>query len=792
MSEQVWCLHIEGVGKSGGEADGVLWVSDAVERLSSSQLSGLGFDLDTDLAGVDNHTLVTRDGGGVDASGVSTEPFSPRANASGATFELRAFDGVAEKFMYIDPRADAALTGEVEKTDTDIPLDDATLGGDVVWVGHEAIKLGTWDESDSYTGSTRAYYTPATKGQHHPDEANVYTDAVPTWGGRRVRLYTYDVSTSTLNLRWRGQLASSPTSAMGLRAAIVRMPCDGPLTERDRWVVNSDPLVFRCDWTDGVRHTLRVRKSEDSDTIRGGLGGVATRVRKASDWATSGNPTYLKIGGDLFRKFAGTQQQQLGAPKFQPDDLEPEDGFQPYEGIATEVFVIDRQNGGDANATRPLADVTKKFSDRYPFHPVAIDAAVCLSTRSTTSTPDDFDIFQAPYWGLDLGWLFEDDIITRVHDIIQATPFLQIDQLVIGWEGQPIEWLPFGEKKLLRPFGLTRAITDDGNLTYAQAELASVKNFSDALDNKVTALTGGGDRAPGPLEFDTGRGDTVSQQPVEYDNLPWQEPKRQLVRAVGDDSARTANSVRRSGETLDYGTITSEQSVTVNAVSRLLMQHFAMPRLRIRVDDFVDDGKDYDLGSWVTLNDLPLRDAWLVDEDGDRIETLGDSANFSGQIIGRTPEFDQGQTTYLLDILLANYVHGAIRWRGPSARITGVNAGGNILEVSTDSDFGLPESDASVFTIGDEISVWDQVGTLHESTFPEIIDLEAVSASVIEIELDSFFSTNPSSNQIIRLAPSNTYVNTAVLTGIDRAYAFIADNTDTPTLGNGDDADTYG
>lgn len=193
-----------------------------------------------------------------------------------------------------------------------------------------------------------------------------------------------------------------------------------------------------------------------------------------------------------------------------------------------------------------------------------------------------------------------------------------------------------------------------------------------------------------------------------------------------------------------------------------------------------------------------MRDAWLIDNDGNRVAALNTDIEFTGQIYGRTPQWGDGQLTHLLDMALMNFSHGLIRWRGPSAQIFETDSGNNDIWIDGGSVFGASVTDdGAQFTAGDEIAVWDQNGALHEATYNEIQSVTQTASpngdgDEWRLRLDSWYSASPSAGQMVRLAPATQYSNTNILSNIARAWAYIADNTATPQLGNGDDADKYG
>lgn len=761
--DTLYLVHVEGIGLNG---EPVLWTHDGAERILPGTSLESSWEFDFRYDDIPGPSLVPPDQN-FDAQRVYAEPFEARSRSGQATIRFRAFDGVGARFLRRARTAIASTTEPLDRTETAIDLDTPNLDSKVVYIGHETIELGT-ETSQTYSPCERGHFR--SQATPHRTGANVY-DVVPVWAGRMVTLYTYHVDDDALVQRERYRTVEEDGQAIGMSGGTIAMPVRGASANRGHWQVNTDPQIVRPTPDDnGDFHACRVRQEgypKFSPEVY-----AQSHIRKEDE-------DYSLITKWRTQDLYAINGYQGSFPDAGTEDSEP-DAWVPYDGELTEVFTVPLD-------TAPLAQLTGvENADIAPRHPIAIDAAVCLSTVETSKDVDAFDIFQAPHFGLGLQWLFAGNIVGRVKDLIDEYPDRLIDEFVLAGDGEPIDWMSWSDKHLLQPLGFYRAITKDGKMTYQSIDLADVGDYSAVVGTPIEAKTAPGD-APGPLDFETGRGHISDTVEVIYRDLPWQTPARQLVQAVEADSPRTASLQSRSDATLNLGAIQSESAVTRQGVAQLLFQHYQMPRLTIRVHDWRETGADYGIGERVALKDLPLEDEYLYDRDGTRIAAITDDPRFVGTILSRTPHYGGDAITYRLTLLLTNFAHQLTRWRAPSARVSGYASNRVVLPDST--DFGDVQADPSRFTVGDDVAAWSIDG-VQQGGVAEIISISGGSGSDWAFDLNADISAQ--AGDYLRLARYNDYANAGVLPGVDRAYVYLGDSARDAQISGDVEADIYG
>jgi hypothetical protein len=132
--------------------------------------------------------------------------------------------------------------------------------------------------------------------------------------------------------------------------------------------------------------------------------------------------------------------------------------------------------------------------------------------------------------------------------------------------------------------------------------------------------------------------------------------------------------------------------------------------------------------------------------------------------------WDLSDHSYTLTLLLLGYRVGAyVRERAPAAVVFSYNAG-TLTIVTEDSIFGGDPYDATAFTVGDEVALYERDGRLAS------FDVRTVtSVSFNAITISSAFSSAPSAGRVLGLPYSNEFANTTRYPATPRPYAAIAD-----------------
>ena len=709
----------------------------------------------------------------------SVDPATGEFSLSAFVFELHNLDTVALTFLYQQTRAVDVIQSELTATATTVAISRTDLAGEVIFVGMETIRLGTHAGSGQYTGCTRGYHgSVATR--HNLGRA-VYT-AIPKWRGRALELVSHSDAGAAV-IRWRGLIDGIRTSEDGTKLLIacreVWSTLIGTRTNRGAEAVQD--------------HGIRL-KSLTPGAISGQLRAGSTAIKQQLIQAESAPRWgFFQIADGLFllnyaSPFNGIWKvsdsapvAQLGSGKTVLDsDYDPRDPDRVFNPLTTfpifEVFCVSKDIDTRAVATSlPRASATRGYD--YPYHPLTIAAVLLFGSDSVVGDRARYDS-TTTRWAANLGNMFAADIITTLNDLILATRGIEVDFFLLGWDGKEEDVLKVIITRLLRPYGFFLGVTTDGLLTIARFRLFDVLAYDAAIVNQVEALT-----SPLQIEYDAAQGSAVDVIEARVGELPWRAGRNVTLQASGGDADRS-----RLGDnqkwTVDYSTIDSanidEAIRRVIALSQLGV--FALPRLMIRVDDAEITGANLDHGALVTLADLPINEAYLVDNDGNRISEINNAVEFTGMIVGR--RYLVGPRTYEITLLLTNFRGGLARLRCPSMRV--LSKSGSTVTAPTTSEYGGLTHDAAEFNVGDQVQFY--VASTFALVSPTIFTITGINNSTRVVTLNA--DPGAVTGAIMELAHYPLYTNRPRVTNTSLlVYTFMALGGD---LATGEKAHVYG
>lgn len=825
-------IHIAGVGDSTDFTDGTLWVTPAGRDLA-----------DGDPA--DYSVTVALDPESTQALNYATNPFEQgegRVTSSAFRFRMPARDDLATRFLHVQHQTGIALNEDLTASETDIDLDlsnssisASTLENSAIYVGDETIKLGSLS-SGTYSSSTRGFWGSPSKP--HDSGDNVYSSHEPHWDQREVTLYEIEVlgTNVTLSKRWQGYVDLSGENELGTReqGAGLEIPSSDETSKWGGVAIRQEPKAIEGQ-DKSIKTVNPGTASGLSNFYAGDLGDDGeSHVYKTDTGSRNyvSNLRFIRLGDTV-------QLAQNDSLIFKPTDIGAPEPDLPGDKQSRQTNPADLETGPHEiffvsknldkqtlsgitdlrSTTRELTEqpddvqgvgISPSSKDRYPYHPLAIALSLEWSTDSTTTTPEEFDILQAPQWSIDRKDKYESGIVATAHTIIQETSDLQIDHLEIGFEPGPIEILKIIDRKLLAPFGFFRGLNDKGELTLSHVGLADVDDLVDAstgaFNAPVPAIPGPGESEAGPLSLTTGLSETVDAVDLKFGQRAWDENASHIYYRARDGDAVAPGSQQKPEFQLDLTTISSNTDAKRRAQRSALLQHFQTPILEFRAPppERVSGTPGYSVGNVISIQDLSLANEWLVDSDGNRVNQLAKDAEFSALILGW--RYNLESRTYRMRVMLTNFVKAvAVRLRAPSAVLIEVESGEPITKVwvGDSSEFDAPESDGLEFAVGDDIYFSQQdgkdVGTGPTREIGDIVDDNNTpnGNSGYRIELEDSLSGGdiPSKDQIMRFANFDDYSNPGhdgeYSTDITPIYVWLGESDG--TLGSGDDdAAIYG
>lgn len=660
------------------------------------------------------------------------DPVTGDWSVSALSFRLDASDAIATALLRTEVDSDNAVSSALDSTTTTLAT-SSSVSGSVVYVGDETMRITSG--SNPYTVTRGAYGSTA---EAHAAGA-IVTEHPAYWVPRRVAFILHDVDTGADAIVWSGYLDKIQTTTDG--ASIV-VQCSEAWSRLRQAKGNRAALDLNA--ARGARVTrgrLEGLLVHDGSTWRDGLGYVAVQVGDAVVRCHQSSDGVIMLAARDTDTILGSV---LALPEQEGAYLDP----------CYELLVWDRL--GDAGAP---AVAVSPGSGAYQFHPLYIARSLLDGTLG--------DHWSLAATGLDF---------TSFDDAISDNPELQIDYLILGWNGAPIEPFKIAER-LMRAYGYHPTISEAGAYGIARAR---------ALDlATVDAIAEVSPYNDGDMQMLPAYSQGVSEITSVTGERPWLPGARRTVLSRGGSRRGTLIQQRRQVEyAIDFLTQDKADKINQQLAAAAAIVHFDLPRIRVRVPDSTYTGTSHGLGQYVKLADLgELVTAWFVTADGERVTDFADRVDVIGQITARKRDFHNSTDT--LELMLWAYrTNTFTRERAPSAVVKSHTSGQIDTVIGTFTD-----DDASYFVAGDELQICDRTGArVSTGTAPTVT---GVSGNAITYS--GSFGITPSAGQIVRLAPSDEYANTTRYSGYARPYLALADGSDQIDTPSGtDDADTYG
>lgn len=684
------------------------------------------------------------------------DPFTGRWSGSSMTLRLDASDRLATMLLATQRDLYYSLASSITAAATSLtvqssllpPSADTVSAGSVVYIDDEAILLGTHAGSGVYTGCTRGMW--GTTARAHAADAAVATSNPYIY--RRLATVIKRSSAGAETSTWRGLLEDVEQDGANIVVKISSQLAAILDTQLNREARN---VIKQCR-----------RQSVTSIRIPVSLSDLVTPGATAEHWQL-GDEYLLRVfqpSNDApFAAVLDVLRVPDGSPEF-IDVAVLEDAEQLYR-----VFAIDRAKG--YAATSGLAK---------PYHPLAIALSLLVSTGRGVNGA--YDVLGAA-WGLGLTYLDT----TVWEAAIAARPDLVIDQLVLGWDGEPVDVETVIREKLLRPYGYSLTEAADGSLALAKLRLPDLNVRAGAA---ALAL----DAYPEPKPRQVGRVNTRQRELVlDLGGPPFGE-KDSFTITLADRSTRAGRMGVKATSRLDLTTVDPTRltdAAGLTAYGQALVQGVALgldstPELHIRCASRLDTGLNIYPGVWASVNSLSITHAWWVAADGTRITLDATTVKGYGFVTAVTQPFHAAHMDVVLTMLangLDDFVHlvapaGVVEsWDGGPQTVT--------LEATALNRAG----DAATFAVGDQVTLWTSDGTLKDAT---VVTIGGITGDDVTVS-GAFGAATPVAGDILRLAQSDEYSNNAHITGINQPWTFIADASTQTFLGPGTSRyDVYG
>lgn len=686
----------------------------------------------------------------MDAPDVSADRIDPNTgevSTSNIPVRLNPHPELRRLFGFLQSRATGALaTALTDATTTTVVLSSST-SAEVIYLGREAIKLGTHTGGGTYTGCTRGYWST----QPSPHAAGTYFFIrVPYWRYREATLYRV-ADDGTIEARGTGYVEYRPVvgtqqitvDLLGVSTALrgTRLDPPGEINWYGKYVqVSATPKLI-------VPGGYPIDQEE-------------SRYKKAN--ATHRFTRAFQVDDTLVSRYKRNQAYPfplLGTPV----DAERGDVIERVHEVA--LWSLEAEAEIKAYGLSALYhEIAPTHTAPFPFHPGTVIGAILLSGPSDAEDPDSYDLL-APGRGLDFGRFISSDELEAWRDVVASTGHIQIDQYQLGWNGESTPGYD-DLRKMAYYYGFVLSTTREGLLCLRRMRPASV--LTSAAAGSLTPLTG-------LFDLQVPRSSVLDSLRATVGGMPWEESV-EVGTAIDNVEVGLGSEVRKYGAvqeaTIDAPFVSAKKAEGIGRlelVARLAYRKLGIPEVTIRVNGPEVTGFSYTLGDWVKLTAHPTLETKLVtDADGELTATFSEDY-WIGQLISRRPlhrEADAHEVT----LLLANYpIKALVRLRAPSMVLTG--SSGTTLTGETDSDLGADTSDAETFNEGDQVEIWNAEGQPQGTGVREL-----VSVSEGELIVDSAFDVDPGAGQVVQLARAPDYSNATVVSGFTRPYVYLAED----------------
>jgi len=691
----------------------------------------------------------------------SVDVWTGQVKTSPINVSIANVDLAARKLLYQQARTDDVVDVALSDTATSIDLSNAGLSGTVVYIGNEAIKLGTL--ASGVYPCTRGYW--GTIAEPHAVGAFVFARN-PFLLYRTYRLIVYDHTAQSEQTIQRGYISGIQTNNEG---TTIEIACQELLALISRARLNRGAPKINV--TGSITHDAALGGQLNDDVL------FESRVWRDD---SSSKATWLNVGGTIALGFLanGVWTPLLtgalagaNAPEIEFDKIDDSALSSSFSEDAYELFVIVR--GLLFALSTPSS---AGLGDPGAFNAVQLAYSFLRSGRAASDSGDDQ---WAGNWGLGLPAEYFDT--AAIEALIGDSASDIVQRLILGWDGEEVEIEDLVCNKLLRPRGKFLANTQSGLITIGAIALLDIAQFAGA-----PVLTPIAPR----LQLTIDLNGSFSAVAAEVGETPWSDPDRIVVEsrtAQAQDASRRALYDTRRELVYDYSTLYAggdNLGIQATLLSRLMAGIQAVPQVTI---DVVESAGSYDLGSWYKIAAPEVHQAWWVDASGERVEfPVTPDAQFTGVLVGRKYNISSG--LYTLTLLMMQFRDNSfIRWRAPSGVVASYADTGSYQITIQQNAFHAGTSDASKFSVNDYVQLFYADG--EPTPGGDATPVLSITGNVIEVAATVDV---PTAGMVLRLANFNIYRNGGQpVAGAGRAYVFYADAT-TGLIYETDAADIYG
>jgi hypothetical protein len=696
---------------------------------------------------------------GPQLSSTDLDVFTGLIRSGSITIRLNAVPEVTTRFLAqnITRQPDLVNVTQIGSTAGTVEVSGTPVIGGFYYFGEEIIRIDSLVVGNIYN-ITRA--CGLTKASPHFVGDGLYSKP-NFWIGRIVKVIVMD-----FNDQFNPTFAQTPTD--------VRVVWQGVLTEAPQTISQTSIVELKADSvlsTLGKREINRIAYSfstgqaattflgSNPETIVLGLlendevtEEYKSRVYKDDDFVANGRIRPVQVGGSVAISFNRNivSIAEVGSPQYVEGDIHPG----PFYELAIWNKFLDQKYQTDYSI-----GISPTYNCDYPYHPLTIAAALLFSSQDpNNSDPSVFDVMH-PQFSAGLDYLLD---AQAWIDLIEETPAIEIDLLVLGWDGEPVEIFDLVVKKLLPAYGFALTMSADGLIIPIQIGLVDIAKYASAPSLEPL---------PEYWEWKNIGSEVLDQVIARVGDRPWKQGTSVVLNGTSvrnDLSGRSSRNTQPTKVEYNFPTIAATQAQNFalsNLINILIWRFDGLPQITLRLPMT----NTLYAGQFIKLTKpRGLITPILYDLEGTRVDNWG-AYSLIGQILSLRPIIESQY--YEAKILLPNYVLGDVgKYRAPACRIKEVLGSGQYVIEGLTSDFKATDSDANRFAQGDEVELYDT--TLAPSAnYATVVSVSAPGPDVT-LTLDGAFSPEASAGDWIVLAPSSIYEN-SLRYGVEFLYPFV-------------------
>lgn len=692
-------------------------------------------------------------------SSTELDVFTGQIKSSSISIRLNAVPEVTTRFLCqnITRQPDLVNLTQIGSTAGTVEVSGTPVIGGFYYFGEEIIKIDSLVVGNIYNITRGCGSTPA---QPHFVGDGLYSKP-NYWIGRVVKVIVMDfndqfnptIAQTPTDVRtvWQGILSEAPQTVSG--TTLVELKADNILSTLNKSLINRTPYTFSS------RQVATTYLGGNPEVVVLGLLENAevneeykSRVYKDDRFVANNRIRAVQVNGSVAISFDRNiiSIAEAGSPPYLEDQIIPG----PFYELAIWNKYLDQKYQSDYSI-----GLSPTYACDYPYHPLTIAAALLFSSQDPNNEdPSVFDVMH-PQFSAGLAHLLD---AQAWIDLIEETQAIEVDLLILNWEGEPVNVFDLIVKKLLPAYGFNLTMSEDGLIIPIQTGLVDIANYVAAPSLEPL---------PEYWEWKNIGSEVLDQVVANIGERPWQKGVPVVINGTSirnDLSGRSARNTTVNKVEYDFPTISPTQAQNFalsNLINILIWRFDGLPQVTLRLPMTTT----LYTGQYIKITKPQgLLTPILYDLDGNRVDNWG-AYSLIGQILSLRPVIDSQY--YEAKILLPNYVFGDLgKYRAPACRIKEVLGSGQYKIEGATSDFKSPDSDAYRFTQGDEVELYDSALTPGVN-YATVVSVVASAPDVI-ITMDTAFSPEANVGDWIVLAPSSIYEN-SLRYGVEFLYPFV-------------------